>query len=153
MTVEVVKVSVDQFIRSPNGFDLLDEYALTRAIDGLPTPTPDIEFYRVMEERGMLHVLAAINEEDEIVGFACVTTAPNPHHNGAIIGVMESIFVSEVERSTGAGLSLIREAKRFARELGAVGFFSSALVGSELDEVYKRMDCVHTNNNYFWALD
>ena len=153
MTVEVVKISVDAFAGSHSGLALLDEYAKTRAIDGLPLPTPNLPFYKAMEDSGFLHVLAAVDETDDVVGFACVTTAPNPHHNDAIIGVMESIFVSESKRHTGAGLSLIREAKRFARGLGAAGFFSSAPVGTELDEVYKKMDCTHTNNNYFWAFD
>jgi GNAT superfamily N-acetyltransferase len=90
----------------------------------------------MLEQVGTAHTIGAFREDD-LVGFIIVLVAVLPHF-GRRVASTESFFVAQSERKSGAGLQLLREAERLARELGAVGFFVSAPIGSRLASVMPR---------------
>ena len=148
---QIQKMTVHEFFCSPNSKYLLNEYAGECAIAGMPTPKPDMALYTQMERHGAFHVLGALNNEYQLIGFASLLISPNPHYS-AIIATVESIFVAQEHRASGAGIALIREAKQVSIDAGATGLFSSAPTGGSLDKVYAKMDCHCTNKVYFWGL-
>lgn len=134
----------------PNIDDLLGQYARESAIDGLPVPQPDREGYALLEKVGALTVICAFRGS-ELIGLIAMVVSRNPHYS-ARIAVVESFFVAEDARYTGAGLKLLQEAEFIARTLEAVGMFVSAPVGSRLERVLPGRGYRETNRAFFRRL-
>lgn len=142
--------SVDQFFAHPNAAALLAEYGAESRIHGLPAPTPHPDTYRLIEQSGAMHVFAALDGE-ALIGFIVLLISFNPHYS-ARIGVVESFFVTNEHRKTGAGLRLLRAAEARAFEIGATGLLVSAPAGGRLEHVMSRQPYRQTNSVFFRGL-
>ena len=125
------EVSVD-----PAFGTLLDEYIASSSIAGLPRPKTHAESYKQLEDLGMMKGFCAYLD-DELIGFANIVVSIIPHYS-VKVATMESWFVEESSRSTGVGLKLKKAAEEAAKEMGAVGFFISAPMGSKLAQLMER---------------
>lgn len=130
MSVIIKKCSVEDLLSEPNFQDILDKYAIERALEGLPHPHANIEMYKQLEILGKLYPIAAYSDH-LLVGFANVLMSENQHYSLSIAAT-ESYFVLEEYRKTGAGTLLRREAEAQAKLLKSPGLFMTASNGSNL---------------------
>lgn len=127
---------------------LLAEYAAESSIEGMPSPNARMETYRELEAKGMLHVISAVNDDGELVGFISVLAAPLPHY-GMSVAVSESFFVAKAHRGSGAGIKLLRDAEERARVIGSPGLLVSAPYAGKLFELLPRLGYAETNRIFF----
>lgn len=146
-----IKTCTAADILAPESAWLIEEYAQESAIAGLPHPRGKFELYAPLETAGVMHSFGAF-VDGRMAGFIVVLVSALPHY-GAKVGVSESWFVADAYRKTGAGMALLREAKRHAKEAGAVGMLVSAPRGGKLEKVMLAMDgFTPTNTVFFGAL-
>ena len=141
----IARCTVDQILGCA---DLLLEYAEESAIDGMPQPRPDAPAYRTMEANGKVVAFGAF-DEDKLIGFLVMLAVTLPHYSEKV-ATAESFFVSAAYRRAGTGDRLLDEAKRFAKEIGAVGLLISAPIGGKLAAVLeKKKSFTETNRVFF----
>lgn len=148
--VFVTPCTVAEFEALPNADALLAEYARESALADLGPACPQWDTYRRMEAAGVVRMLVA-RRAGEVVGLLVLILSAVPHF-GRLIASTESYFVASAARKSGAGLLLLREAERIAREAGAVGFFVSAPVGGRLAQVLPGVGYRETNRLFFRSL-
>lgn len=107
---------------------------------------PHFETYTALESMGDLLITAAF-DGDALVGFVAVTAMIFDHYSSRVADV-DAIWLDESRRAGGVGLKLIREAKRSAHELGCVGCYFSAPVGSRLERLYEKL--FKKTDSIFW---
>lgn len=127
---------------------LAAEYEHESAIAGMPRVRIDEANYLRQERAGVLH-MATATLDGALIGFILLLVNTNMHYS-VKIGVVESFFVAAAHRKTGAGLMLRRWAEECARQLGAVGFFLSAPVGSRLAAVMEKDKAYEETNRVFF---
>lgn len=132
---------------SPGWDELLAEYAAESSIEGMPEPQARLETYAGLERAGVLHVIDA-RVLGRLVGFITILAVPLPHY-GITTAVSESFFVARNDRSTGAGLRLLKAAEDKARELGSPGLLVSAPFEGDLFRVLPRRGYRETNRVFF----
>lgn len=147
MCVKVRQCSVAEIFAKSNIDQLLDEYGIESAIDGLGKPQAQRAAYLNMESVGCLYALGAF-QGDTLVGFLLFVVASLPHY-GALVATTESFFVSLPARKSGAALKLLRAAERLAESRGAGGLFVTAPVGSNLEKVLPAVSYRGTNKVFF----
>lgn len=138
--------SVPELEAAPNFAALLGAYVDEEGLPGLPRYMPDMDIYRRLETAGLLHAFEA-RDEDGLIGFITIITTVTPT-TGRLTAAVESFFVTEAKRTSGAGLRLLRRAEAKARELGAV-LTASASAGSRLAELLLRLGFVESNVVYY----
>ena len=87
-----------------------------------------------------------------VVGLLVLMSAVLPHY-GRKIATTESFFVAAAHRSSGAGLALLREAKRAAADMWCAGIFASAPAGGRADELFAVMGLEPVSRIYFAAVE
>lgn len=150
MAITIRRCAVADMEGAPNIDALIEEYGAESSIAGLGPQSPQFDMYRKMEEVGLLRVLGAFDGAHP-VGFIFLILAVIPHY-GAFAASTESFFVTSSARKSGAGLRLLHEAEKWAKELGAVGLLASAPVGGRLSEVLPHVGYTQTNSVFFKAL-
>lgn len=149
MTITIRPCAVSEIEDAPNLAALLAEYGEESAIDGLGGQDAQIETYHQMEDIGALFPVGAF-DGDALVGFLLMIVSILPHY-GKRVASSESFFVTNSARKKGAGLKLLREAERMAQDLGALGLFISAPMGSRLYQVLEAKRYAETNRIFFKA--
>ena len=143
-TTAVLRVSHVEILCAPNAQQLIDEYAAECSIPGAD---PQAERYAALEQSGALQCFAAYTD-DELIGFASVLSAVMLH-NGRRMGTLESIFVSQNHRSSGAGNALLTAAEQYAAEVECVGLSYIPRIGSTMEKILlRRSDCLPTHTVY-----
>lgn len=115
---------------APNATELLLEYADECGTPEIGTPRIQPEIYRAMEANGVLAVICA-HKEERLIGFINLVVSVLPHY-GVVTAATESFFVEKSERTSGAGMMLLKEAEKVAKDIGAATLLVSARTGSEL---------------------
>jgi GNAT superfamily N-acetyltransferase len=143
------RCSVSDIFLSASFARLSAAYSDECALDGLASPNPDFAMYLKLEDLcgPAFVILGAFSDGGELVGFIVLMVSVNPHY-GQVFCTSESFFVHPDHRRSGAGVKLLREAKRISKESGAIALKVSARVGSKLDEIMQGTDSMHTNNTY-----
>lgn len=136
-------------ILSPENSWLIEEYAAESAIEGMPHPSGKLALYTPLEAAGFMQSFAAF-DAGRMVGFIVVLVNELPHY-GAKVGVTESWVVASDHRKTGAGIALLREAKRHAKAAGAVGMLISAPKGGRLERLMETMSGFNATNTVFFG--
>lgn len=127
--------------------ELLAAYADESRIPELGEPCADFATYRQMEACGAIHPIGAF--APELVGLATLLIYHLPHYAGRRVASLESFFVLPSARRTGAGLGLLRAARRRAKELGAKTLFISAPVDSRLAQLLNARRASRLTNHTF----
>lgn len=149
-SLTIRKIKMADIWAAPNCVDLLREYAEESSIEGLPTPTAKKKLYDALEVSGNLHALGAFIGS-EMIGFIIVLNTPATHYDITLF-TTESFFVSKLHRATGAGLKLLNEAEKFAKDNNACGLLISAPAGGRLASVLERREYKETNRVFFKRL-
>lgn len=146
-------------IREVNSAILFDDPAFAKAAEeyaresGNPfigaSPNPNREAYEVLEDTGLWRCSAAY-EGDLLVGFVAVIASEHFHY-GVLVASCETLWLSQEHRKGPAGLRLLREAKRLAKEMGAVALYASAPTTSRLAMLLDRI-ATKTDEVFFFHL-
>jgi GNAT superfamily N-acetyltransferase len=151
MNLTVRQTPFAELIGAPTFDALIREYACYSAIDGMPKPKPHMESYHMLDRSGLMTTFCAY-VKDELIGFALLLVNILPHYS-VLVANLESFFVAEKHRGTGAGLQLFLLAEDVARKRGAVGMLLAAAVNGQLDRVLARRKSYRkTHNAYFRSL-
>lgn len=148
MVLEIRKSSYLEASADPDFAGLVSAYAIESSIAGLPTPKGNMDSYIALENAGlMISYCAYIN--DKLIGFANALVVVMPHY-GEKIATMESWFVSEDYRATGAGLRLRSAIEKSVKALGAIGILISAPIGGKLESVMVRTATYRETHSVFF---
>ena len=151
MAVEIRPCTYDEAAAIPAFYVLVSAYADESATAGLPRPNGDADSYRMLEQAGLMQGFLAF-EGGDLIGFANCLVSKLPHY-GKKIATMESWFVGEGHRSSGAGFKLKAAVEAWAVDSGATGIFISAPIGSALAVVMSLLrNYNETHAVYFKAL-
>lgn len=149
-SITIRPCTASEVINSPEFPALRAEYAAESAVHGLPGPAEKEVMYQLMEANGAFQLFGAFMGA-ELVGFVAVLAPVLPHY-GIPIAVTESLFVAAAHRKTGAGMALIRQAERHAREIGSPGLLVSAPSGGRLCAILPRIGYHETNRAFLKQL-
>tara|TARA_R110000868_G_scaffold114822_5_gene307272 strand:- start:631 stop:1089 length:459 start_codon:yes stop_codon:yes gene_type:complete len=133
MTHDVRIVPVSELEGAPNLAEFLAEYAKEAKTDGMPPPKVHVDAYHVMEKSGAMTTIGAFDGAT-VIGLIIMLVTIVPHYS-VPVAHLESFFVAESHRNTGAGFRLLKMAEVTAKEKGAAGIVVSAYIGSTLDMV------------------
>lgn len=147
--IDVRPCSFTNAMQDPSFSVVLEQYAEESRNLGLPPPKPHAETYLKLEEAGMMHGFCAY-ADDKLIGFCNVLTAVIPHYS-TVVATMESWFVLQEYRFTGAGVTLKHEAEKLAKQIGAAGLFISAPYGSDLADSMARHKPYREVNRVFFT--
>jgi len=99
---------------------------------------PDVEKYLAVEARGALMMIGAYRGV-RLIGYSVNIVTNNLHYADLIMCQNDVLFLTKDERKGSAGLRLIRETERLARERGAQIALWHAKPGTNLDKLMPRM--------------
>jgi GNAT superfamily N-acetyltransferase len=132
----------------PEFQSMYQEYALESGIEEMLPAKTNLNVYVTLSESGALTTLVAYDDE-LLVGYANFIMTPNLHYSKTI-AVTESFFVKADYRKTGAGMFLLKEMERLAKENSAVAFLVSAPTGSKLSDVMGKSKSYRETNKVFF---
>jgi len=148
----VRQISVAEAFACPAFHALCREYAAESALAGLPDPWEKLSAYQTLEAGGSAAFRAyGAYQGETLIGFIVLLTPVLPHY-GVVVAVAESLFVGRAYRKTGAGMLLIRQAEKRAREVRSPGILFSAPTGGRLSVLLPRIGYRETNRVFFKEL-
>lgn len=111
---------------------------------------PDVERYFAIEALGWLMVIGAYRGT-RLIGYSVSIVTNNLHYADLIMCQNDVLFLTRDERKGSAGLRLIRETERLARERGAQIALWHAKPGTNLDKLMPRMGA--TVQDVIWKVN
>ncbi len=99
---------------------------------------PDVERYRLMESAGMVMSLGAFID-GEMVGYSVSFIGTHLHYAGLIYANNDVIYVRKDCRNGKAGVQLIKETERMAKERGAKLMLWHAKESTAFDSLLPRL--------------
>lgn len=148
--MEIREVSIATLFDDPSFVKATEDYL---ADSGNPfigsVPNPNREGYEILESTGQWRCCAAY-EGNLLVGFVAVLASEHFHY-GVRVASCETLWLSKEHRKGPAGLRLIREAKRLAKDMGAVALYASAPTASRLAMLFDRI-ATKTDEVFFFHL-
>lgn len=115
---------------------LIEAYADECKCDAVPMINPNFNTYHHLQSYDALDVVG-MYDGSTLVGFAGAITVELPKYS-QLGTTTEFVFVLKEYRKYNAGLRLINELERRAKDRGSVSFFISAPVGGSLDKIATR---------------
>lgn len=146
--ITVKQISYKELDGLPEFKDIAKEYTAESSLDEMPPINPNVDLYIKLNEAGALTTLAAYDDE-LVIGYANFIISPNLHYSVST-AVTESFFVKEDYRKTGAGMFLLKEMERLAKEKGAIAFLVSAPTDSKLSVVMDKNKAYKETNKVFF---
>lgn len=143
------RIKVAELFSYPEFPGLVDEYMAESGNLKLPK-NPQIEIYQAIEDAGRLGVVAVFNGS-HLVGFAVFILTVLPHYS-TVTASVESIFITKKQRKGAAGLVLIEEMKRYAKDQGAQGVYIGCRVGSRLERLLEKLGKEKINSVFYEGL-
>jgi GNAT superfamily N-acetyltransferase len=111
--------------------ELLAEYAAECGVAALGPISPQWEMYERMQAAGLLQMFG-VYVDGGMVGFANVLVSVLPHY-GFIASTVESLFVAQAHRNSGAGARLMKTIERHARDRECKAVFYGAPAGGKME--------------------
>lgn len=146
--MNIEDISVDNFFALPDINLLIDEYRNECGNKAFGMAPPSQSHYSKLADAGVLFPAVAKDEEGKPVGFVVLLAISLPHFEGKMMANVESIFLAKKHRKGASGLALIKWARSKAKQLGAVGVYLSAPVGSRLEVLAHKL-FKKTNSVFF----
>jgi len=137
MTIDLRIVPISELEAAPNLSEFLAEYSKEAKTDGMPPPRVHVDAYHTMEKSGLMTTICAF-EGASVIGLIIMLVTIMPHYS-VPVAHLESFFVTESHRHTGAGFRLLRMAEGAAKDKGAAGIVVNSYSGSTLDRVMSGM--------------
>lgn len=135
--MKILRMTALQVLEHPGWPELARLYARESAHPVMGEGAADPSFYLSLDISSQLAVAAALDGE-RLVGIVAVVFVFHPQYR-KVIADLHGLWLHPDYRAGGAGLRLIYEAKRMARERGAAGVQVTAPEGSRLEMLYSRI--------------
>lgn len=145
--MKIEPIPIKKLFEHPQFDEVVADYCNESGNPDLGSAMPTLEWYQRMEDAGLFQCCAAF-DADRLVGIVTVVVTLYPHF-GKLVGSVESIWLHKDYRKGVAGLRLINEAKRVAKDMGAVGVYFGARDGSRLARLYERI--FTPMNRLYWT--
>jgi len=116
--------------------ELLAEYVAECSVPALGQPEPQWEMYQRMQAAGLVQMFG-VYVDGGMVGFASVLVSVMPHY-GFIAATVESLFVAQAHRSSGAGARLMKTIERHARDRECRAVFYGAPAGGKMEGLLEK---------------
>lgn len=100
---------------------------------------PNVPAYRALEEVGALIGLGAFTDDGRMVGYCVSIITHHLHYADLIYTSNDVIFIAATRRGSSAGIRLIDETERIAKERGSQLMLWHAKPGTALFEILQRM--------------
>lgn len=145
--MQIRQVPASVIFDSPSFLKSSIDYATESGNPCFGEANPQIDKYLVLEDMDRMKASAAF-EDDVIVGFVAVIVSPHLHY-GTEIATIDTLWLDQSHRKGSAGLRLIREAQRLAKEeFGVDNLLCSAPAGSRLSTLLAKIarktdECFH----------
>jgi GNAT superfamily N-acetyltransferase len=146
--ITVKKIAYRELDCLPEFHRIIDEYTAESAVEEMLPIKTNVDLYNRLHEAGSLTTLAAYDDE-LLIGYANFIMTPNLHYSKTVAGT-ESFFVKAEYRKTGAGIVLLKEMEKLAKEMGAVAFLVSAPTDSKLSTVMDKNKAYKETNKVFF---
>ena len=132
-------VSWDTYYNDPSRAALWAEHyeELCRANRSAKPMSPDVPFFQILDQRGMLQILI-VRENGAMVGYCLVIVKRHTHYD-VLAGIEDSYFLRKTSRRGMTGVRLITKSLLAlkARGVKEVYFMSKEFMG--LDKVMERV--------------
>jgi len=128
--------------------NIVEEYTAESAVEEMLPIKTDVDLYIKLNELKKMITLAAY-DDDVLIGYANFLLSPNLHYS-KLTAVTESFFIKEDYRKTGAGMALLKEMEKLAKENGAVAFMVTAPSDSKLSVVMEKNKAYKETNKVFF---
>lgn len=125
-------------------------YARESALADMPTPLPDLNAYRALENNGSLIIVGAFLDSN-LVGFMACHLAYVPQY-GAVVGMTLVFFVDPRYRKKGTGAHMLALVEQKAQQANASGLVIGAPADSRLAKAAPMLGFRETNRLYFKRL-
>lgn len=114
------------------------------ALHGAQQYMLDSARYTLLENLGMLLIVAARDAGGALAGYAAFTLCPCPHREGVTLAALDALYLAPAWRKGFTALTLLRHAEKAltARGAGVVQYSSPA--SRPCDALYKRLGAAHT---------
>jgi GNAT superfamily N-acetyltransferase len=153
----IKRVRCADWLLAEDAQPLIAEYAKECSIPAIGPISPQPYMYAAMESAGVMQSFAAYlggsggHSAPGLVGFANVLTPVLPHY-GLKVATVETLFVNQQGRKSGAGRELMLALERYAHEQGCVGILYSAPAGGQLERVLSAKKYQRTNSVFYRPL-
>lgn len=135
--MEIKPITATELFTAPAFPAMVQAYAAESGTPELGQPRPVQQQYEALEFAGMWRCIGAF-EGGCLVGFVSVLVTPHLHF-GCNVASTECLWLDPSHRHGTAGLRLLREARRLAKDMGAKVLFVSAPHGSRLERLCQRL--------------
>ena len=146
--VTIKIISYKELNGLPEFKEIAQEYTDESSLDEMPPINPNVDLYIKLNEAGALITLAAYDDKI-VIGYANFLFSPNLHYS-KLTAVTESFFIKENYRKNGAGMALLKEMEKLAKENGAVAFMVTAPSDSKLSVVMGKNKAYKETNKVFF---
>ena len=109
---------------------------------------PDVSFYQVCEDAGMLSILTA-RQNGKMIGYFLFIVRPHPHYRNVLCAFEDAYFMSKSCRKGMAGVRLIAEAEKVAKARGAKKLCVFTKMFKDLGKIYERRGYKLTDHVYW----
>lgn len=116
--------------------ELLAEYTSECSNPAVGEINPQWDTYAALEQAGVLTAYA-VYADGAMVGFSAVLHHVLPHY-GALVAIVESLFVRKAYRKKGAGIKLMRAIESAARLKGYKSIVYTAPAGGQLEALLEK---------------
>lgn len=109
----------------------------------------DWDNYQVLEDNGLLLVLAAFDAKSNLVGYLVVITTPMLHHAGKYAAVTDSFYVHPKHRKHGLFEAMLSKARDMCKEAGVIALRVGVNQNFPLDpEMLAKLGLSHAETIY-----
>ena len=137
MNIELIEIPLSAFIEE--GWHLaIEHYEEVAKATGAPLPSIDVEQLISLENCGMIFTIGAFDGE-KLIGYSVNQIGRSFNFHDVIMVDNQGLFVSKQYRNTRAGLRLIDETNRVAKERGAVRATWHTYLGTRAATLFDRL--------------
>lgn len=156
MTLSLTRESWERYYNDPEREALWWEHynEFWEVHQGKLPMSPDVRFYSALEAAGALETIVA-RKAGKMVGY-CLMVVKRHNHYDALCAFEDSYFLTASERLGSAGIRLIREAIRVAKQRGVLRafFMTKVILGPgappSIEKIFEHLGMEETDA--IWAL-
>lgn len=147
--MEFKKMTCDQMLANPLYEGLWHEYRDEAAYTA-ERLEPDFEHYKALEASGCFDITGVFDDDGSLIGFFTLILSRLPHFKAQLLASTETLFLSKSARKGSAGVRVIRQVQKRARELGASSLLVGTQAGSRGEKLCEALGFVR--QNVVWAV-
>lgn len=114
------------------------------------TAVPDFDHYQALEDMGNFDITGVFDDNNRLIGFFTLILSKLPHFKAQLLASTETLFLSKDARKGYAGVQLVRQMQKRAKELGASTLLIGTRAGTRGEKLCETMG--FERQNTVWAV-